>query len=200
MKPTHHQKVAASRIGISVERYLDLKAAGLRRCWDCKSWKAITPHFSPKRKSCKECYNIRSRGYYARNNAQYRAKARERYQHRPPSRKKKTMHERLKEIQQIVEALKEARDHLEYCGYGDNWERECAIDSGLPEKIAEALGMGKEEMEELVLEEKLEKLGLDDPAFTMMFKEIPRMTGEEKHSLIRAFESVLRARQAKRKK
>lgn len=68
------------------------------------------------------------------------------------------------------------------------------------EKLAQALGMTTEEMEDLVLEERLERLGLDDPAFTMMFKEIPRMTREEKQSLIRAFESVLRARQTKRKK
>jgi len=68
------------------------------------------------------------------------------------------------------------------------------------EKLAEALGMTAEEIEDLVLEEKLEKLGMDDPAFTMMFKEIPRMTKEEKQSLIRAYESVLRARQAKKQK
>lgn len=39
----------------------------------------------------------------------------------------------------LFEALQEAHDHLEYCGYGDSWERECARDSGLPEKIEEAL-------------------------------------------------------------
>src|SRR3989337_3075483 len=67
-------------------------------------------------------------------------------------------------------------------------------------RLAKALDMTKDEMEDLALEDKLEKLGLDDPAFTMMFKEIPRMTKEEKHSLIRAFESVIRARQKKRRK
>ena len=39
----------------------------------------------------------------------------------------------------LYEALKDAQEHLEYCGYGDNYERECARDEGLPEKIAEAL-------------------------------------------------------------
>lgn len=68
------------------------------------------------------------------------------------------------------------------------------------EKLAKALDMSNEEMEALVLEDKLEKLGMDDPAFTMMFKEIPKMTKEEKQSLIRAYESVLRARQAKKRK
>jgi transcriptional regulator with XRE-family HTH domain len=67
-------------------------------------------------------------------------------------------------------------------------------------KYARALGMTKEEMDDLVLEEKLEKLGLDDPAFTVMFKEIPHMTKDEKQSLIRAYESVIRARQTQQAK
>lgn len=41
----------------------------------------------------------------------------------------------------LVTALKEAGDHLEYCGYGDAWEREAAVDSGLREKIADALAL-----------------------------------------------------------
>jgi len=35
--------------------------------------------------------------------------------------------------------LKKAREHLEYCGYGDSYERACAQDEGLPEKISGAL-------------------------------------------------------------
>lgn len=65
-------------------------------------------------------------------------------------------------------------------------------------KWAEALGISNEEMDDLLLEAHLEKLGMDDPAFTMMFKEIPRMSKDEKQSLIRAYEAVMRARQAKR--
>ena len=42
-------------------------------------------------------------------------------------------------IQQLVEALKDAESHLDYCGYGDRWERECAESSKLSGKIAEAL-------------------------------------------------------------
>lgn len=67
-------------------------------------------------------------------------------------------------------------------------------------KIAKLLNISISDIEDFILEDKLEKLGMDDPAFTMMFKEIPKMTREEKESLIRAYESVLRARQAKRKK
>ena len=66
------------------------------------------------------------------------------------------------------------------------------------DKLAHALGVTNEEMNDLLLEEKLETLGLDDPAFTMMFKEIPHMTRVEKQSLIRAYEAVIRARGQKR--
>ena len=64
-------------------------------------------------------------------------------------------------------------------------------------KLAGALGVTTEEMNDLLLEERLEQLGLDDPAFTMMFKEIPHMTLEEKQSLIHAYEAVIRARRQK---
>ncbi len=36
-------------------------------------------------------------------------------------------------------ALTEARDHLEYCGYGDSWERECALDGGMDKRLDEAV-------------------------------------------------------------
>ena len=67
-------------------------------------------------------------------------------------------------------------------------------------KWAEALSMQYTEMEDLLLEYKLEDLGLDDPAFTLMFKEVPNMTREEKQSLIRAYEAVMRARPKGKKK
>lgn len=47
-------------------------------------------------------------------------------------------------IQQLVDALQEASDHLEYCGYGDNWERECALEAKLPQKIELALEAGND--------------------------------------------------------
>ena len=37
---------------------------------------------------------------------------------------------------EILELLTEAEQHLEYCGYGDNWERECADASKLPERLS----------------------------------------------------------------
>ncbi len=41
---------------------------------------------------------------------------------------------------------------------------------------------------------------IDDPGFTMMFKEVPNMTTEEKASPIRSFEAVMKAREDLRKK
>lgn len=39
----------------------------------------------------------------------------------------------------LLEALKEAKEHLEYCNYGDKWEHECAYEAKLPEKLNEAI-------------------------------------------------------------
>ena len=54
----------------------------------------------------------------------------------------------LSDLVKLVAALREAAAHLEYCGYGDSWERECAFDrshgQNLPEQIAEALELFKD--------------------------------------------------------
>lgn len=47
--------------------------------------------------------------------------------------------EKVYTYQQIVELLAECIDHLEYCGYGDSWEREGATDSGLIERVMKFL-------------------------------------------------------------
>ena len=55
--------------------------------------------------------------------------------------------ERIEEAERECAALKarlaeaerlliEAHGHLEYCGYGDRWERECAMGSKLPERLS----------------------------------------------------------------
>ncbi len=40
---------------------------------------------------------------------------------------------------ELLEALKAASEHLDYCGYGDSWERECAVAAGLEKQIAAAI-------------------------------------------------------------
>lgn len=42
-------------------------------------------------------------------------------------------------VRRLYNALTDAKDHLEYCGYGDSWERECADAAKLPKKIEDAL-------------------------------------------------------------
>jgi len=42
-------------------------------------------------------------------------------------------------IKDLYEGLKAASEHLDYCGYGDEWERECAESQDLQEKIEKAL-------------------------------------------------------------
>ena len=39
----------------------------------------------------------------------------------------------------LIDALRAAKEHLDYTGYGDKWERECAQVNKLEEKIDEAL-------------------------------------------------------------
>lgn len=48
-----------------------------------------------------------------------------------------------RKIKILREALTAARKHLEYCGYGDKWERECAMAQGLEKQIDNALDVSK---------------------------------------------------------
>jgi hypothetical protein len=48
----------------------------------------------------------------------------------------KTDAEKVKILRQ---ALRAAIDHLDYTGYGDNWERECAMEAKLPETLEAAM-------------------------------------------------------------
>ena len=41
--------------------------------------------------------------------------------------------------EKLRDALEDAKAHLEFCGYGDSYEREGAMQDGLPEKIDKAL-------------------------------------------------------------
>lgn len=72
-----------------------------------------------------------------------------------------------------------------------------------PEKLyvwGKVMGMTKSQVDDLVVDVKMEDIGLSDPSFTLMFKEVPNMTVEEKESVIRAYEAVIKARGAKGKK
>lgn len=49
-----------------------------------------------------------------------------------------------KALKQTREALNDAKEHLDYCGWGDTWERECAKEQGLQPKIDAALDAAEE--------------------------------------------------------
>jgi hypothetical protein len=42
-------------------------------------------------------------------------------------------------IELLAEALIDAEKHLTYCCYGDSWERACAYDDKLPEKLEDVI-------------------------------------------------------------
>lgn len=54
-----------------------------------------------------------------------------------------TTDELLKIITTLYDALSEAKAHLDYCGYGDSWERECARTQNIEGHINEALEAAK---------------------------------------------------------
>lgn len=52
--------------------------------------------------------------------------------------------ERLRQrVKELGAALRSAQEHLEWCGYGDSYESECARNQGLPELIEKALEADK---------------------------------------------------------
>jgi len=55
----------------------------------------------------------------------------------------------VKLMRKLVDALIEAESHLAYCGYGDEWERECAVSKGLSELLTEVIGNGERRVEHL---------------------------------------------------
>ncbi len=47
------------------------------------------------------------------------------------------------EYKKLLKVLKKAQQHLDYCGYGDKWEQECAIFENLPCEINSAIKNGE---------------------------------------------------------
>jgi len=44
----------------------------------------------------------------------------------------------------LLKALILAKKHLDYCDYGDEWERECAKENKLSDKIQQAINKAEE--------------------------------------------------------
>ncbi len=49
------------------------------------------------------------------------------------------------QIKQLKALFIEAANHLEWCGYGDSYERECARDDKLPQRIEEMVKLLQQE-------------------------------------------------------
>ena len=46
----------------------------------------------------------------------------------------------MTEVQkEFIKLFKDMAQHLDYCGYGDSWERECADERKLPERVDKML-------------------------------------------------------------
>lgn len=43
----------------------------------------------------------------------------------------------------LLDALREAKEHLDYCNYGDKWENECAKEAKLDQKIDTAISLAE---------------------------------------------------------
>lgn len=56
-------------------------------------------------------------------------------------------------VERLKETLLAAQSHLDYCGYGDKWERECAREEKLEERINDALSAAGAIMEDAKKEE-----------------------------------------------
>ena len=108
---------------------------------------------------------------------------------------RKIRHEKGLTLMQISKVL-----GYENAGYVSDAERGKFIPH--PDKLAKwakALGMTREEMDSLLADAKLEDMGLTDPGFTLMFKEVPNMTVAEKESIIKSYKRVMKAREIKGK-
>jgi transcriptional regulator with XRE-family HTH domain len=58
---------------------------------------------------------------------------------------------------------------------------------GKLKKIAKALGVPFLKIKDLLLESKIEELGIKEPAFISMFKDYPHLSKREKRAIIKAY-------------
>ncbi len=89
-------------------------------------------------------------------------------------------------------------------GYTEAYLSQITNYARIPEKyevyeiiLSKGLGANRSEVEDIVMEAKLIDAGIADPAITLMLKEIPHMSNDEKQSIIDAFDLIQTRRQKK---
>lgn len=65
-------------------------------------------------------------------------------------------------------------------------------------KIARALGVPFKELDDLLMESKLEQLGIKEPELISLFRDIPRLPEKEKKAIINAYLSIKEKRQKRK--
>ena len=95
----------------------------------------------------------------------------------------------------ISEVAKKTGLSLSFLSYFENNQRN-ARDETI-KSIGQALGMTEEELEEIMIDAKLKEIGIMEPSFTMMFKEITigKMSVDEKRKILDAYELIKYQRQ-----
>jgi len=64
-------------------------------------------------------------------------------------------------------------------------------------KIAKALGVSFKEIEDLLMESRLEQLGIKEPELISLFQDIPKLPEKDKKAIINAYLSIKERRQKK---
>ncbi|MCP8313120.1 MAG: hypothetical protein H3Z53_01945 [archaeon] len=65
-------------------------------------------------------------------------------------------------------------------------------------KIAKALAVPFKELDDLLMESKLEQLGIKEPELISLFQDIPRLPEKDKKAIINAYLSIKAKREKKK--
>ncbi len=110
----------------------------------------------------------------------------------------------IKQLSQKIPAGTPLKQIAKKTGYTEAYLSQITNFARIPEKyevyetiMYNGLNISKSEIENIVVEAKLSDAGIADPAVTLMLKEIPHMTNDEKQSILDAFELVQTRRQQK---
>ena len=103
----------------------------------------------------------------------------------------------IKEIKKSLPANTPLKQIAKSTGYTEAYLSQITNFARIPEKYEvyekifhKGFKLPKKDIEEIIMEAKITEAGIADPAITLMLKEIPYMSKDEKQSIIDAFELV----------